>query len=293
VGDLAVFAGGLQGPENGHLTQIDHVNIYNAATGQWSTAQLSVARQDLGAATVGDLAIFAGGFPASAAVDIYNSSTGQWSSDALPANPGYPVSGTSIGSLALFASDSSNIVNVLDTTTGRWFVTSLAKGHSAAVGTAAGGKALFAGGTHSPGSLDIFTLVPGVIGSISGKVGRSVSVTVQSTGDAALPAGATVSLYASPDGTITGATLLGTTALPSGLAAQASTTLSISTSMGGVPAGKYHLIAAADDNTGQGAVVIATRTNTFTVSAAHARRAAAAHPFAIHGGTLHGWPVAG
>ncbi len=37
------------------------VDVYNSATGAWSTAQLSVARNLLAAASVGNLAIFAGG----------------------------------------------------------------------------------------------------------------------------------------------------------------------------------------------------------------------------------------
>ena len=37
------------------------VDVYNSATGAWSTAQLSVARVALSAASVGNVAIFAGG----------------------------------------------------------------------------------------------------------------------------------------------------------------------------------------------------------------------------------------
>ena len=37
------------------------VDVYNSATGSWSTAQLSVARVALSAASVGNVAIFAGG----------------------------------------------------------------------------------------------------------------------------------------------------------------------------------------------------------------------------------------
>ena len=44
------------------------VDLYNSATGAWSTAQLSVARYGLAAASVGNLALFAGGRDASAFV---------------------------------------------------------------------------------------------------------------------------------------------------------------------------------------------------------------------------------
>jgi hypothetical protein len=37
------------------------VDLYNSATGAWSTAQLSVAHALLAAASVGNVAIFAGG----------------------------------------------------------------------------------------------------------------------------------------------------------------------------------------------------------------------------------------
>ena len=42
------------------------VDVYNGLTGAWSTAQLSVARQDLAAASVGNVALFAGGATGSA-----------------------------------------------------------------------------------------------------------------------------------------------------------------------------------------------------------------------------------
>ena len=37
------------------------VDLYNSASGTWSTAQLSVARSELAATSVGNVAIFAGG----------------------------------------------------------------------------------------------------------------------------------------------------------------------------------------------------------------------------------------
>ncbi len=38
------------------------VDVYNGTTGAWSTAQLSVARDNLAAASVGNVALFAGGY---------------------------------------------------------------------------------------------------------------------------------------------------------------------------------------------------------------------------------------
>jgi hypothetical protein len=44
------------------------VDVYNSATGAWSTAQLSVARVSLAAASVGNVAMFAGGQSSSSAL---------------------------------------------------------------------------------------------------------------------------------------------------------------------------------------------------------------------------------
>ena len=44
----------------------DVVDVYNGTTGAWSTAQLSVARNSLAAASVGNVALFAGGLTGSA-----------------------------------------------------------------------------------------------------------------------------------------------------------------------------------------------------------------------------------
>ena len=41
--------------------RLDVVDLYNASTGAWSTARLSVARMSLAAASVGNVALFAGG----------------------------------------------------------------------------------------------------------------------------------------------------------------------------------------------------------------------------------------
>ena len=38
------------------------VDLYNSATGTWSTAQLSVARDRIAATSVGNVALFAGGY---------------------------------------------------------------------------------------------------------------------------------------------------------------------------------------------------------------------------------------
>ena len=47
--------------DNGY-SNANAVDLYNSASGTWSTAQLSVARYILAATSVGNVAIFAGGF---------------------------------------------------------------------------------------------------------------------------------------------------------------------------------------------------------------------------------------
>jgi len=69
------------------------VYIFDESTGLWSTDSLSSARTELGAATDGTLAIFAGGVNGlgvtSGVVDIYNSATGSWSTASLSVARGY------------------------------------------------------------------------------------------------------------------------------------------------------------------------------------------------------------
>jgi hypothetical protein len=73
------------------------------AQGTWSTARLSVAREYLAAASVGNVALFAGGQRSySAVVDVYNGTTGAWSTAQLSvARSG--LAATSVGNVAVFA----------------------------------------------------------------------------------------------------------------------------------------------------------------------------------------------
>jgi hypothetical protein len=43
-------------------TAVDVVDLYDSGTGRWSTAQLSQARAQLSATSVGTVAMFAGGY---------------------------------------------------------------------------------------------------------------------------------------------------------------------------------------------------------------------------------------
>ncbi len=90
------------------------VDIYNVTSARWSTAALSVARQQLSGASLPDLglAFFAGGRNAGGlafnAIDIYNAYTLQWSTAALGQARMY-MAGTSLPEqgLVLFAGGQS------------------------------------------------------------------------------------------------------------------------------------------------------------------------------------------
>ena len=49
----------------------DAVDLYNSASGTWSTAQLSVARGILAATSVGNVAIFAGGYAGDCSLTLF------------------------------------------------------------------------------------------------------------------------------------------------------------------------------------------------------------------------------
>lgn len=84
VGSKVIFAGGETGNiSNGVYTTSKKVDIYDNATGTWSTALLSTSRELITAAVVGNKVLFAGGRNAngtySKVIDIYDASTNTWS----------------------------------------------------------------------------------------------------------------------------------------------------------------------------------------------------------------------
>jgi hypothetical protein len=78
------------------------------AQGTWSTAQLNVSRFYLAAASVGNVALFAGGgtnVVEGSVVDVYNSATGAWSTARLSVGRNL-LAAASVGNVALFAGGS-------------------------------------------------------------------------------------------------------------------------------------------------------------------------------------------
>ena len=81
------------------------VDMYHALTGNWSMAQLSKARMSFAATSVGNMALFAGGYDHSRGVDVvdlYNLSTDTWTTAQLSVGR-YLLAATSVGNVALFA----------------------------------------------------------------------------------------------------------------------------------------------------------------------------------------------
>ncbi len=93
------------------------VDLFNCLTQTWSTAFLSVARMDPVAASVGSIALFAGGqsrkpfdsgnpymplYYDSSVVDIFHVTTGKWTNASLSVARKY-LAATTVGDLAVFA----------------------------------------------------------------------------------------------------------------------------------------------------------------------------------------------
>ena len=99
VGTKAIFAGGLLEGPGANQVESDAVDIYDDATGAWSTARLTTAGTllDLLSAVGGNKAYFAA-YPVLDRVDVYDSEAGTWSTISLPSPLGAAGSMTVVGS---------------------------------------------------------------------------------------------------------------------------------------------------------------------------------------------------
>src|SRR5688572_23989920 len=130
VGTRALFAGGFTCPGLStppYRCQGDYsavVDIFDAATGQWSTATLSKPRRQIRAVTVGSYVLFAGGelerSQPTATVDVYDSTTGTWATGSL-SRPRYNPTVAVAGAQALFVAGQT--LDVFDAATGQWSTT--------------------------------------------------------------------------------------------------------------------------------------------------------------------------
>ncbi|HUY31344.1 MAG TPA: hypothetical protein VMV69_01080 [Pirellulales bacterium] len=158
VGGLAVFAGGFT-VDWGTETIYDNVDIYDAATDQWSTTKMPEPAASCAATSVGTKAFFAGGWfqpgAVSNLIQIYDTSTGVWSSYQLPEEL-EGMSATTVGTKAIFAGGlapdgtESKAVFIYDAATDRWSTAALSQARSYLEATAVGTDAIFAGGYTLP-----------------------------------------------------------------------------------------------------------------------------------------------
>ncbi|HEX6882281.1 MAG TPA: hypothetical protein VF530_02810 [Planctomycetota bacterium] len=162
VGTKAFFAGGNAG---GFFSAVpsDVVDVYDSAKGApwesaaWSTAQLSVARGQMAAASVGNLALFAGGIDATsplATVDIYDDSTGTWSTATLSqARHLEQYAAATAGGRVFFGGGAvdptptlSDVVDVFDSAADTWSTLTLSVPRASLAVEAVGDLVLFGGG---------------------------------------------------------------------------------------------------------------------------------------------------
>ncbi len=128
------------------------VDLYNSATGAWSTAQLSEARFFLAAASVGNVAFFAGGVTVGALLCRDREGGGV---DGCVCVECLRVL-QCCGSVCLATSDSlmhgtaggsSNAVDVYNSATGAWSTAQLSVARGGLAAASVGNVALFAGGS--------------------------------------------------------------------------------------------------------------------------------------------------
>jgi len=171
VGGRALFAGGL-----GISKTSKRVDIFNDATGIWSTAVLSEKRL-LGtqsAVSFGTRAYFAGGFVTTSGlpyvisdlVDIYDSQTGVWTTETLSVPRG-GAAAVALGNKILFAGGwtapaaPTDVVDIFDAGTGLWDpTTTLSQARGAIQRAAVNGKGFFAGGSDGLATtavVDVYT----------------------------------------------------------------------------------------------------------------------------------------
>ena len=127
VGSMALFAGGSNRTGNQAVQHTAVVDLYDGATGTWTTAKLSEARS-LFAATAGSQALFASTRACvfrpecPRRVDVYDGRTGTWSTTELHAprvfSPGLVGAGRRVGGLVVGVGSQILFVGGADSATG-------------------------------------------------------------------------------------------------------------------------------------------------------------------------------
>ncbi len=166
IGSKVIFAGGETGSiVNGKYVSSNKVDIYDDATGTWSTALLSVKREQIAVAIVGSKVLFAGGLNNSGTggqysnrVDIYDAVANTWSianmsegkygiAAAVSGNKAYFAGGTTYNSGAL-----SNRVEIYDALANTWSYITLSSPRMSMAAGVTPQRIMFAGGTETWGN---------------------------------------------------------------------------------------------------------------------------------------------
>ena len=157
------------------------VDIYDISTGSWSQSELSVPRDGLAAAAIGNKILFAGGEAHSnqtggsfsSRVYIYDISTGAWSTAEL-SEARTELYAAAAGNKILFAggrnsnsaSGQSKVVDIYDVSTGKWSTATLSEDRQGTAMAAIGNKILVAGGYSDKSgkylsSVDVYDVATG------------------------------------------------------------------------------------------------------------------------------------
>ena len=174
-GNKVFFAGGLSFEavdESSNSSNV--VDIYDAGLDTWSTASLSVGRMAMAATSVGDKALFGGGFVRdqgippfeSNVVDIYDADANpgeEWSTATLSQERSY-LTATTVGHLAMFAGGrvesvstpfSTDTVDIYNSDTDQWSTAHLSVARGNLASASVGNFAFFAGGLNDDGPSDV------------------------------------------------------------------------------------------------------------------------------------------
>jgi len=148
TGNKILFAGGFVTGS----TYTSRVDIYDLANQSWSTAELSLARNDMAAVSCENKIFFGGGENGDgtsnvAAVDIYDASSNTWSAASL-SEPRHDVAGASVGNKVFFAGggDISAKVDIYDISTNNWSTALLSEARRRPIAVTVNNKIYFAGG---------------------------------------------------------------------------------------------------------------------------------------------------
>ena len=154
VGNYALFAGGLQyhTPEYNQTAHYSTVDAYNSSLTRSTPTALSEARSYLAATTVGNYALFGGGWGSSSnysTVDAYNSSLTRSTATEL-SQVRYGLAATTVGNYALFGGGvNANYLSTVDaynSSLTRSTPTALSQVRYKLAATTVGNYALFGGG---------------------------------------------------------------------------------------------------------------------------------------------------